>query len=156
MSHRPRLAVLAAVVLLAVSACSSGGSDAADTTSAKATTTAPDRTTTTKGTATTDPGDTSDTKDTTKVSTPDELPSCQDLLTEYANRFTMDDLTDAAAFFREYAPLMPKDVGDASIRIAEAYEAADGDPANLDFSDVDLTADAQVFSDWTNEGCPAG
>lgn len=153
MTARPRLAVLVAALAVALAACSSGGSDATTTTKA------PARSTTTEARATTTTSDTetSDTTaDSTEVSTPDELPSCQDLLTEYANRFTMDDLTDAAAFFREYAPLMPDDVGAASIRIAEAYEAAKGDPANLDFSDVDLTADAQVFSDWTNEGCPAG
>jgi len=26
--------------------------------------------------------------------------------------------------------------------------------ANLNMADVELTADAQTFSDWTNNGCP--
>ena len=146
MSPRPRLFVAAIALLLPLAACSSGGSDASpSTTTAK-------RTTTTASTATTTTGGGSS----TKVSTPAKLPSCQDLLTEYANRFTMDDLTDAALFFREYAPLMPQDVGAASIRIADAYDKAKGDPANLNFADVDLTADAKTFSDWTSKGCPTG
>jgi len=50
---------------------------------------------------------------------------------------------------------MPKDVGEATGRLADAYEEA-GSLGNIDMADVDLTADAQIFSDWTNEGCPAG
>ena len=150
MSPRLRLFIAATAVLLPLAACSSGGSDASSSTTAakRSTTTAPAATTTKPGTTT---GGSS-----TDVSTPAKLPSCQDLLTEYANRFTMDDLTDAARFFREYAPLMPKDVGAASIRIADAYDKAKGDPANLNFADVDLTADAKTFSDWTSKGCPTG
>ena len=51
---------------------------------------------------------------------------------------------------------MPAEVSAASLRIAAAYEAADGDMTKIDFDDVDLTADAEAFSDWTSAGCPAG
>jgi hypothetical protein len=138
---------------------SSSGSDAtpsttrATSTSSPATTSTEATTSTTAGSSTTAAGGSTTT---TYSGTADRLPPCEQLLQEYTDRFTMDDLTDAAAFFREYAPYMPDDVAAASRRIADAYEAADGDPANLNFSDVDLTADAQTFSDWTNDGCPAG
>lgn len=155
MAH-PLRSLLAAGALaalgLGLAGCgSSGGSDAAPTTSRPTTTTAP---TTTAASTTSTSSD--DVTTTTSAGTADGLPPCQELLQEYTDRFTMDDLSDAAAFFREYAPYMPDDVAAASTRIAEAYEAAEGDPANLDFGDVDLTADAQTFSDWTNDGCPPG
>ena len=159
MTHPIRsLAAAACVIALAatVAACGSSGSDAdagrATTTGAEATTTV---VTTTAAPPTAEPGGDATTSS-TYAGTADGLPACDDLNREYTDRFTMDDLADAAAFFREYAPFMPEDVGAASLRIAEAYEAAGGDPANLDFGSVDLTADAQTFSDWINDGCPAG
>jgi len=93
---------------------------------------------------------------TTAAQTPTALPACQDLLQEYTDVFTPDDLLPAAAFFRKYAPLMPSEVSAASLRVAAAYEAADGDMTKIDFDDVDLTEDAESFSTWTSAGCPAG
>ena len=92
---------------------------------------------------------------TLSAETPAALPDCQALLQEYTDVFTPDDLTPVITFFRKYAPLMPDDVGAASLRIAKAYEDAGGDMSQLNF-DVDLSADAEAFSDWTAAGCPPG
>lgn len=132
-------------MVLAGCGSSAGSSDGAATTV--------DRTTTTVDRTTAPPTTTTTTAARTTVT---GLPSCEALLEEYADRFNMDDLSGAEDFFREYAPYLPPKVRDAVLRIADAYEAADGDPANLDFSDQGLNAEAQIFSDWTNEGCPPG
>ena len=145
MPHRIRTLVLVGVAITSaslLSGCSSSGSDSG------APTTTPPSTTIISSTI-------ADVPSTTEAGTSKGAIDCQALLQEYADRFTMDDLSDASAFFREYATSMPTEVGDAVVRIADAYDEAEGDPANLDFGDVDLTADAQTFSDWTNDGCPA-
>ena len=152
MTHRLR-SLLVAGTLLALSttaaACgSSGGSDAAPTTTAATTTEA----TTTEATTTTADEPTS----TTSASDPTtgEV-DCQALLQEYADVFDPDDLAATVDFFRQYEPAMPDDVAAATERLAVAYEDA-GDLGHMDLGDVDLTADAQTFSDWTNDGCPPG
>ena len=139
-------------------ACGSSSDGAASTTTRPAaastsTTEAPSTTTTaeTETTETTAAGGS-----TTTSPTATELPSCQELLTEYAAVFTPDDLSGAVTFFRKYAPFMPAEVKAAVLRVADAYDEAGDQLENLNFSDVDLSADAQTFSDWTNDGCPPG
>ena len=150
MPHPARSLAVAAAVLagLALAGCgSSGGSDAAPTTTAKATTTV--ATTTEATTASTEP------RSTTVATTPDGSVDCQALLQQYTDVFDPDDLSGAVTFFRTYEASMPDDVAAASERLAVAYEKA-GDLGHMDLADVDLTADSQTFSDWTNDGCPAG
>jgi hypothetical protein len=134
-------------------ACSSSddGGSPASTTRATTSTTAPSTTTSSVGTTTT-----AASGSTTTSPTATKLPSCQDLLVEYSEVFVPDDLSGAVVFFRKYAPFMPADVKAAVLRIATAYDGADNKLDNLNFADVDLTADAQTFSDWTNDGCPPG
>jgi len=134
-------------------ACSSSddGGSPASTTRATTSTTAPSTTTSSVGTTTT-----AASGSTTTSPTATKLPSCQDLLVEYSEVFVPDDLSGAVVFFRKYAPFMPADVKAAVLRIATAYDGADDKLDNLNFADVDLTADAQTFSDWTNDGCPPG
>ena len=156
MHPRLRTLVLTAALAGGLAACgSSGGSDGAPATSttARATTTAAPTTTTTEPATTSTVAPPSTT--TTSAETPAALPDCQALLQEYTDVFTPDDLTPVITFFRKYAPLMPDDVGAASLRIAKAYEDAGGDMSQLNF-DVDLSADAEAFSDWTAAGCPPG
>ena len=149
-----RAGIVAVAMATALVACgSSSGSDEAAPTTADAP--AADGTTTTAAPSdTTDATTTTDAPSTT-VAAIDGLPSCQEILQQYADTFTMDDLAPTAALFRQWAPFMPDDVAEASISLAEAYEAA-GDGSGLNMGDVDLSADATVFSDWTNDGCPAG
>lgn len=139
------IAVGIAALAIGLAACGSSGSEAGDVA-----TTAAAAPTTTDGTATT-----AAPTPTTAAAELDGLPSCQEILQQYADTFTMDDLAPTAALFRQWAPFMPDDVAEASISLAEAYEAA-GDGSGLDMASVDLSADATTFSDWTNEGCPAG
>lgn len=140
---------------------SSGGSDAsASTTAAKAsTTTSRDATTTSTeadaSTSTSTAGGGSTTTSTPAVDPATGAIDCDALLLEYTEVFDPDDLTATVAFFRKYEPSMPDDVAAASERVAAAYEKA-GDLGHMDMGSVDLTADAQTFSDWTNDGCPAG
>ena len=149
-----RAAIVAVALATVPVACgSSSGSDAASPTTAAP---AADETTTTAA----PPDDTSTTSAPddapgTTVAALEGLPSCQEILQQYADTFTMDDLAPTAALFRQWAPFMPDDVAAASISLAEAYEAA-GDGSGLNMADVDLSADATTFSDWTNDGCPAG
>jgi hypothetical protein len=157
------LATAAIALLLTVGATGCGGSSdeaATPTTAAPAETTATtepsgDDATTSEPTPTTE--EPADDTTTTGPSEPgDGLPPCQELLQQYADAFTPDDLQPVIDRFREWAPDMPEEVGVAVERLADAYEAADGSLGNLDLSDVDLSADAQTFSDWTNNGCPPG
>lgn len=153
MPHPVRSLAVAATVLAAtaLAGCgSSGGSDAAPTTKATTTTTTAAATTSEATTTTADDGST-----TTPVTEPGGAVDCQALLQEYAEVFDPDDLSGAVAFFRKYEASMPDDVAAASERVAAAYEEA-GDLGHMDMGNVDLTADAQTFSDWTNDGCPAG
>lgn len=168
MTHRTITASLALVIALATAtvACGTSGDDAADTsapdtsaaveTTEAETTTSDPTTTIDEATTTTDAGDETGDETTTTAGSSSGLPSCQDLLVEYAEVFTPDDLQPVIDRFRAWAPDMPAEVGAAVERLADAYEEADGVLGNLDFADVDLTADAQTFSDWTNEGCPPG
>lgn len=161
MPHSIRsLAVAGALLALGagIAGCSSSsGSDGAAPTTT--TTTAPvERTTTTTTPDTTTTGDTTTTDPdapTTTAAASDGPLDCQALLQEYADVFDPDDLAETVEFFRTYEPDMPDDVAAATERLAVAYEEA-GDLGNLDMGSVDLTADAQTFSDWTNDGCPAG
>ena len=146
-----RLALGLALAATVLAGCSSGGSDASPTTATTAKPTAgeaPESTT---------EATTGSTKDATTTSAAPltALPPCQELLQQYADAFTLDDLDPATALFRQWAPLMPPDVGAAVTRLADAWDAVDGDATKLDFADRDLTADAQVFSDWTAAGCPS-
>jgi hypothetical protein len=150
------LVVVVSLVALGAGAvaCSSsddGGSAASTTRATTSTTAASTTTTSAAGTTTTAAG-----ASTTTSPTATKLPACQDLLVEYSEVFVPDDLSGAVVFFRKYAPFMPADVKAAVLRIATAYDGADDKLDNLDFADVDLTADAQTFSDWTNDGCPPG
>ncbi|WP_421118454.1 hypothetical protein ACE2AJ_13815 [Aquihabitans daechungensis] len=152
------LVVAGTLVALSAGAAACGSSDDGAT---PTTTTRPTSSTSTTeaSTSTTGAGavtTTGDGRTTTTSPTATELPPCQDLLVEYSTVFVPDDLSGAVVFFRKYAPYMPADVRAAVLRIADAYDEADDDLDNLDFSDVDLTADAQTFSDWTNDGCPPG
>ncbi len=142
----------------AVAACGSSddGASPTTTTRAAASTTAATATATTTTTTAAGPTTTAGTGSTTTAATATELPACQDLLLEYSTVFVPDDLSGAVVYFRKYAPFMPSDVRAAVLRIADAYDAADDKLDNLDFADVDLATDAQTFSDWTNDGCPAG
>jgi hypothetical protein len=141
------------VLGLVLGGCGSSGEGGAPaTTTRPSTTTTIAPATTTAGGPTTTAGGGS----TTTSPTATELPSCKDLLTEYSAVFTPDDLSGAVTFFRKYAPFMPADVKAAVLRIADTYDDAGDQLDGLDFSDVDLTADAQTFSDWTNDGCPTG
>ncbi|HWJ64212.1 MAG TPA: hypothetical protein VNS19_19735 [Acidimicrobiales bacterium] len=157
MTHPLRSLVVAgtiAALALGAAGCGSSGSDATPTTDgATTTTTAAGNATTTTGSTTTS------TSDRTTTTQPYDAASgdldCQALLQEYADAFDPDQLADAVAFFRKYEPAMPDDVAAATERLAVAYEEA-GDLGHIDLADVDLTADAQTFSDWTNDGCPAG
>lgn len=139
-------------------ACGSSSDGAASTTTTRP---AAASTSTTEAPATTtEAGETTETTgaagSTTTSPTATELPTCQELLTEYAAVFTPDDLSGAVTFFRKYAPFMPAEVKAAVLRVADAYDEAGDQLENLNFSDVDLSADAQTFSDWTNDGCPPG
>jgi hypothetical protein len=139
------------VLATGAAACSSSGSDAAPTT------TAPKATTTTEAkaiTTTTADGETTTTTG-PAVDPATGTVDCDALLQEYTEVFDPDDLSTTVAFFRKYEPSMPDDVAAASERLAKAYEKA-GDLGHMDMGSVDLTADAQTFSDWTNDGCPAG
>lgn len=154
MPHPIRPLVIVASLLLAgagIAGCGSSGSDAATTTEATTTTTA--ATTTTEATTTT----AADGSTTTTLPADAESGDvdCQALLQEYAEVFDPDDLSSTVEFFRTYEASMPDDVAAATERLAAAYEKA-GDLGHLDMGSVDLTADAQTFSDWTNDGCPAG
>lgn len=149
-TSRSLVAAAALVCAGALAGCSSGGSDAAPSTTratTDATSTSTEATTSTTDDATT----TTNTADT--PGTPTSV-DCQALLQEYSEVFDPDDLTETVAFFRSYEPDMPPEVAAATERLAVAYEDA-GDLGNLNMGDVDLTADAQTFSDWTNDGCPA-
>lgn len=154
-------ASIALAAVLALGACSTSGDDATPTTepAATATTEAPDATST-DGTTTTSAGP--DDEATTTEAAPEdpanleELPDCQELLSQYAEAFDPDDMGEVIALFRAWAPLSPDEVASAMNNLADAYEEVDGDMANIDLTDVDLTADAETFSDWTNDGCPAG
>jgi acyl transferase domain-containing protein len=154
---RRTTAIALVALALVLGACSSSSDDDAATTTdpttaeptaepgSEATTTEADEATTTEPEATTS---------TTAASEPTEgLPSCQELLQQYTDAFTPDDLAPVVERFRAWAPDMPAEVGAAVTRLADAYDEA-GDLGNLNMADVDLTADAQTFSDWTNEGCP--
>lgn len=166
MPHPIRSLVLAgSLVVLSggLAACGSDGSDAApSTTRAEATTTTDAETPTTEGsttdtTTTTEPDGTTTTAEAgsaTTVAGGGAL-DCQALLQEYADVFDPDDLAEVVVFFRKYEPSMPDDVAAATERLAAAYDEA-GDLGHMDLGSVDLTADAQTFSDWTNDGCPAG
>ncbi|MEZ5140761.1 MAG: hypothetical protein R2702_07560 [Acidimicrobiales bacterium] len=140
-----RLAAATALVVLAAIAAGCSSSDAATptTTAAGPTTTA----------ATTEATTTEATTATT-AATPAGLPSCDEVLRRYTEAFTPDDLQPVVDLFRAWAPAMPTEVGAAVTRIADAYEEA-GNLGELDLADRDLTDDAQTFSDWTNDGCPA-
>lgn len=159
MPHPLRSLVVAGSLLAlatgAAACSSSGGSEAsASTTAAKATTTTEAKaTTSTEATTTTAGGETTTTGQVIDPAT-GEI-DCQALLQEYTVVFDPDDLSDTVAFFRKYEPSMPADVAAASERLAAAYDEA-GDLGHMDLGSVDLTADAQTFSDWTNDGCPAG
>ncbi len=155
MSHPVRSLALATAVLAtaALAGCGSGGSDAAPTTKAEASSTTTSATTTTEATETTTSTD--DGSTTTAAVEPGGAVDCQALLLEYAEVFDPDDLSGAVTFFRKYEASMPDDVAAATERLAVAYDKA-GDLGHMDMADVDLTADAQTFSDWTNDGCPAG
>jgi ABC-type transport system substrate-binding protein len=152
---RSLLAGLGAVALAAALAACGGSDDApsAAPTTAAPTTTAPTTseptasapTTTAAATAPEDPGEATD---------PAALPSCEEILQQYTDAFTPDDLAPVVALFRRWAPAMPDDVGAAVRRIADAYDEA-GDLGGLDLGDVDLSEDATTFSDWTADGCPA-
>ena len=160
MPHAIRTLVLAGSLTAlgtGLAACGSSSDGATSTTRATATSTS----TTAAATSTTsEPADSTETTEaagsTTTSPTATELPSCQELLTEYAAVFTPDDLSGAVTFFRKYAPFMPAEVKAAVLRVADAYDEAGDQLENLNFSDVDLSADAQTFSDWTNDGCPPG
>lgn len=154
------LVVAGALVALGagIAGCgSSGGSDAASTTRDTTATSADATTTTTSAetTSTTAAATVSTTAGSTATTAADGSVDCQALLVEYAAVFDPQDLTATVAFFRQYEPSMPDDVAEATERLAAAYEKA-GDLGHMDMSSVDLTADAQTFSDWTNDGCPAG
>lgn len=145
------MCALAVSGALALAGCgTSGGADGDAGTTA---TTAGASTTTAVPTTEPDP---TTTTTTTTVEPAGGLLDCQELLSEYAEAFDPDDMSEVIERFRAWAPDMPAEVGAATERLADAYEAADGDLANVDMMDVDLSADAKTFSDWTNEGCPAG
>ncbi|MCU1372587.1 MAG: hypothetical protein JWO77_3781 [Ilumatobacteraceae bacterium] len=157
-------AVAGALLALSTGAAacgSSGGSDAQPTTTrAGRTTTSTEATTTSTEAAssTTTSGAGTTTTDGSAPSTTTAAGGpvdCQALLQEYTDVFDPDDLAEVVEFFRRYEPSMPDDVAEATERLAAAYDDA-GDLGHLDLSSVDLTADAQTFSDWTNDGCPAG
>ena len=152
MRFRPTIAAttLAVGLLIAAPACGSSSDGAGS-----ATTAGPTTTSTTTAEASTTAAVEAAVTTTTEASTVEGLPSCQDVLQQYADAFTPDDLAPVVAKFRAWAPLMPDDVAAAVTRIADAYEAA-GSLGKLDLADQDLTADAQTFTDWTNEGCPPG
>jgi hypothetical protein len=142
------------VAAAALAGCGSSGSDASPSTTQPSTTAAPDTTTSEPATtSSTVPDQTTTT--TADAAGPAGAVDCQALLQEYADVFDPDDLSGTVAFFRQYEPDMPADVAAATERLAVAYEEA-GDLGSIDLGDVDLTADAQAFSDWTNDGCPAG
>lgn len=153
------IAAVALSAALALAGCgASGGSD--DEAGAGSETATTEASATSEATPTTEATTTSEAT-TTEVETTTtvvggELPPCQELLEQYAAAFDPDDLSEVIALFRSWAPSMPADVGAATTRLADAYEAADGDLGGIDMTDVDLTADAEIFSDWTNEGCPPG
>ncbi|MGN6696017.1 MAG: hypothetical protein ACTHN0_17700 [Aquihabitans sp.] len=160
MPHPLRSFVVAGSLLAlatGAAACSSGGSDAAPTTTAaKPTATTEPKATTTTADATSTTAAGGETTTTAQVVDPATgKVDCTALLQEYTVVFDPDDLSTTVAFFRRYEPSMPDDVAAASERIAVAYEKA-GDLGHMDMGSVDLTADAQTFSDWTNDGCPAG
>lgn len=155
---RRLVGAMAALVLAAtVTACSSSSSSDSAPAVERTTTTAAGPTTTEPTSTTGDLSDTTTTgaPTTTEAEAITALPPCQELLQQYADAFVPDDLLPVAQLFRQWAPFMPVEVGAASQRLAQAYEAAQGDLANLDMADQDLSDDAQVFSDWTNAGCPA-
>lgn len=153
---------IALVAVLALGACGTSGDDATPTTEPATTTeaAAPDDTSTDGTTTSADDGP--DDEATTTEAAPDdptnldELPDCQALLTQYAEAFDPDDMGEVIALFRAWAPLSPDEVASAMNNLADAYEEVDGDMGEIDLTDVDLTADAETFSDWTNDGCPAG
>jgi hypothetical protein len=166
MPHPIRSLVLTGSLLAlsaGLAACgSSGGSDAAPSTTrattsttAGATTTEASTTTTGSKTTTTDASTTTTGSGPTTTVAAGGPVDCQALLQEYTDVFDPDDLAGAVTFFRTYEPAMPDDVAKATERLAAAYEKA-GDLGHMDMASVDLTADAQTFSDWTNDGCPAG
>ena len=140
---------IALALAISAGACSSGGSEATATT--KATTA---KTSTTAATTEAPTTTTTGAPSTTSVPSTDGLPPCQELLQQYADAFNLDDLGPAADLFRTWAPNMPDQVGAAVERLADAWDAVDGDGSRLDMADQDLTADAQVFTDWTAAGCP--
>lgn len=158
MTHPIRSLLVAGAIAAAavLSACgSSGGSDAGPSPTGATSTAA--ETSTTGATSSTIADETTTTgtdTTTTEASGSEAAVDCQALLEEYAEVFDPDDLASTVAFFRQYEPDMPDDVAAATERLAVAYEEA-GDLGNLALGDVDLTADAQTFSDWTNDGCPA-
>ncbi|MCB1029694.1 MAG: hypothetical protein KDA95_00065 [Acidimicrobiales bacterium] len=144
--------LLSTALVISLGSCSSSDNEnsASSTTLAEASTTASPNAgePTTSGPSTSEPT-------TTAQPQPDALPSCQEILQRYTEVFIPDNLKPLVDLWRTWIPHMPKDVGEATGRLADAYEEA-GSLGNIDMADVDLTADAQIFSDWTNEGCPAG
>lgn len=132
-------------------ACSSAGSDTASSSTTRTTATTTPATTAVPG----DTPSSSAVPTTTEAAPITALPPCQELLQQYTDAFLPDHLLPVAQLFRQWAPFMPTDVAAASLRIAQAYEDAQGDLANVDMASQDLTDDAQVFSDWTAAGCPA-
>ncbi|HWJ97162.1 MAG TPA: hypothetical protein VNQ33_03315 [Acidimicrobiales bacterium] len=152
------LVVTGSLLVLATGAAacgSSGGSDAsASTTAAKATTTSHATTTTEASTTGSSSGETPTTTGQVVDPATGEV-DCDALLQEYTVVFDPDDLASSVAFFRKYEPSMPDDVAAASERLAAAYEKA-GDLGHMDMGSLDLTADAQAFTDWLDNGCPAG
>jgi len=145
-----RLAAATALVVLAAIAAGCSSSDAA----APTTTAAGPTTTAATTEATTTEATTTEATTATTAATPAGLPSCDEVLRRYTEAFTPDDLQPVVDLFRAWAPAMPAEVGAAVTRIADAYEEA-GNLGELDLADRDLTDDAQTFSDWTNDGCPA-
>ncbi len=144
MRRTPTLVLTATLVaILALGGCSS--SDDA----------APKATTTTEATTTTSAEETTTTaSEATEPSEGSGLPSCDEVLRQYTEAFTPDQLQPVVDLFRSWAPSMPDDVAAAVTRIADAYEEA-GNLGELDMANQDLSADAQTFSDWTADGCPA-
>ncbi|MFN8017195.1 MAG: hypothetical protein U0P45_03635 [Acidimicrobiales bacterium] len=147
-----RAALLAAALVLVGTGCSSGGSEAATTTE-RATTTRASTTAPATSEATTTTG--ADPTTTAADGDGGGLPPCEQLLEQYANTFDLDDLRPTSALFRTWAPDMPPKVGAAVLRIADAWDAVGGDSTKLDMADQAMTNDAEVFSDWTNAGCPS-
>jgi hypothetical protein len=157
--HARWFSVVALSAALALAGCgTSGGSDDdaggdTTTTEAPASTEAPTTEAPTTEAPTTEVP-TSEVDPTTTTSVSGAALDCEEVLAQYAAAFDPEDLTEVIELFRSWVPSMPEDVGAATTRLADAYEDADANLANLNLADVDLSADAEAFSNWTNEGCP--